>query len=70
MLKTKEIVNIACVSSEKYAPYLGTMLVSLLEKIAPDKQLKIYILTEDFSINSQKKLEQLKKNHDFEIEYI
>lgn len=70
MLKTKEIVNIACVCSEKYAPYLGTMLVSLLEKFDINKQLKIYILTEDFSINSQKKLEHLKKIHDFEIEYI
>lgn len=49
----KKEVHVAIVSSDKYAPYTSTALLSILKNIDKDRKCNIYILTGDMSVNSR-----------------
>ena len=64
------MIHLAIISSEQYAEYAATTLLSVLKNMDKNRACHIYVLTEDISNKSQKKIEKLKKVHDFEITYL
>ena len=68
-MNEKNIISVCYACSEQYAPYLATTLISLLVNLDKQRELNLHILTEDFSEKSKKKINKLKKYHNFNIEY-
>lgn len=66
----KEIIDIIIPSSDKYMPYTTTLMVSALENINPHYRLNFHILTEDVNNGTKQRVEMIRKNYDFDIEYI
>lgn len=65
----KKEVHVAIVSSDKYAPYTSTALLSILKNIDKDRKCNIYILTGDMSVNSRIKIDKLKNIYNCSIQY-
>lgn len=64
------MIHLAIISSEEYAQYAAATLLSVLKNMDPNRLCHIYILTEDITPQTQKKIEKLKHIHDFQITYL
>lgn len=62
-------IYIACVSSDEYAPYMATTLISVFENASKDKDYCVFVLTENMSDRSRKKISALEKKYNVRIEY-
>ena len=59
----KDIVPIVMAANDKYVPYLGVSIQSLINHASIEVDYTIYVLHRDISENHKKKLEQLKKEN-------
>ena len=62
-------INIVLTSSDIYASYTSVTIASILSNTPQNRNIKFYIITEDFSDKNKQLIEWLKSIHDFEIEY-
>ena len=66
----EKIIYIACVSSEEYAPYMATTLISIFENASKNNNYCVCVLTENMSVKSRNKLSLLEKKYrNVRIEY-
>lgn len=63
-------VNVAIISSEFYAPYAATTIVSILHHLDKERNICFYLLSNDITQGSIKKIERLKRIRQFEIKVI
>lgn len=66
----EDTIHLAIISSNDYAPYMATTLMSVLDRLDKKRNCHIYVLTQDLTRSAQKKLKKLRRIHDFEIDYI
>ena len=66
----EDTIHLAIISSNDYAPYTATTLMSVLDRLDKKRNCHIYVLTQDLTRSAQKKLKELRRIHDFEIDYI
>lgn len=59
--------NICLCSDDNFTPYMEALIVSILKHSLDDEKFIFHIITLNFSDNSLKKIEYLKKIKDFEI---
>ena len=65
----KETIDIIIPSSDKYLPYVSTLMVSALENLNDNYRLSFHIITEDIKQDTIRRNELLSRNYDFDIEY-
>ncbi len=56
--------------NDSYAKYLSVTLVSILKNARPDEHYNFYVLTSDISEENKNKLNSIKTNTSYEIEFI
>ena len=63
-------INVCFASNDGYVPYMGTAIASLLSNSKDDENINIYIISENISDISKKKLLTLKNIKDCNINFI
>lgn len=66
----KENINIFFTINDSYSCYLGTAIASILYNTQTTKELNFYILDGGISEDNKRKLDELKKIKNFNIEYL
>ena len=69
-LKNKDVINVCFSSDNNYARYLALSLATILDSKEDDDNLHFYILDGGLSEDSKRKILNLKKIADFDIDFI
>ena len=64
-----ETMNICFTANDKYAPFMSTVIVSILKNSKEDEDFYFHVITNDISDENKKMIEELKKIKQFDIKY-
>ena len=63
-------INVCFASNDRYAPYMGTAIASLLSNAEDDENVNIYIISENINNSNKEKILSLKKIRDCNISFV
>ena len=63
-------INVVLTSSDYYAPYTSVTIASILYNLPQNRDIYFHVITEDMSNINKIKIDNLKKIHNFDIEYL
>lgn len=64
-----ETIHVVLASDDRYAPFLGVTIYSILKNAAPEDSFFFHVMDGGISDENQCKIESLKKVRDFELRY-